>query len=183
MPSLSTLRRSSIWDPPTLVDSLLSSPLTILASVIYKLLVSLRGQPLVPPPGRLPIRIVCISDTHDNIVASVPDGDLLIHAGDMTSAGSVEDVQRQIDWLATLPHRHKVVVAGNHDECFSPGADRDRLDLKGVTYLENELVTLDFEGERSLNVFGGPYMAPWKKARVPMDTDVLVTHHPPVSVL
>jgi predicted phosphodiesterase len=181
MSSISTLRRTSEWEPPTLVDSILSSPLTMLATIVYKLLLSLRGRPFVPPAARQPIRIVCVSDTHDLTVTVVPDGDLLIHAGDMSSRGNIEDVQKQIDWLASLPHRHKIVVAGNHDECFLPGADWSALDLKGVNYLENSSVALEFDSGRKLNVFGSPYMDPWPKARIPMDTEVLVTHHPPVS--
>jgi predicted phosphodiesterase len=180
MSYISTLRRTSEWEPPTLVDSLLSSPLTMLATIVYQLLLSLRGRPFVPPATRAPIRLVCISDTHDLTLDAVPDGDVLIHAGDMSSRGTVADVQAQIDWLASLPHPHKVVVAGNHDECLLPGADRAGLDLRGVTYLENTSATLEFASGRRLNVFGTPYMDPWPRVRVPMDTEVLVTHHPPV---
>ena len=62
------------------------------------------------------MRIVCLSDTHnlhDRI--RVPEGDLLLHAGDATSRGTEKEVSVFADWLAGLPHRHKVVVAGNHD--------------------------------------------------------------------
>jgi len=34
--------------------------------------------------------------------------------------GTVEEIQKQIDWLASLPHREKIVIAGNHDSYFDP---------------------------------------------------------------
>ena len=59
------------------------------------------------------VRIVCISDTHnDDCSASLPDGDILIHAGDMTDDGTMEELQKAYDWISKLPHRIKVIVAG-----------------------------------------------------------------------
>ena len=51
------------------------------------------------------MRVVCISDTHcmhDGL--RVPDGDLLVHAGDLTETGSYEEVARACDFLGSLPH-------------------------------------------------------------------------------
>ena len=65
------------------------------------------------------MKIVCVSDTHsfhDKTV--VPDGDILIHAGDLTAHGDLADVEALDSWLAFLPHRHKIVICGNHDFCF-----------------------------------------------------------------
>jgi hypothetical protein len=42
------------------------------------------------------IRVVCISDTHyrlDKVAVTIPDGDILIHAGDFTMKGSVEEIK------------------------------------------------------------------------------------------
>ena len=61
------------------------------------------------------MRIVCVSDTHsyhDRTV--VPDGDILIHAGDITRHGDLEDVESFDRWLGTLRHRYKLVICGNH---------------------------------------------------------------------
>lgn len=61
-------------------------------------------------------RFVCISDTHmlhDQL--EVPDGDVLIHTGDFTCHGSLEEVQAFADWMKSLPHAIKVIVPGNHD--------------------------------------------------------------------
>jgi hypothetical protein len=157
------LRRPHIWEPPTLLDSLLTSPLQLLASHIWHLLLSLRGRPFLPPRHQPPLRVVCISDTHDAVVPDVPDGDLLVHAGDLTNAGTVADLQRMLDWLAALPHEHKVFVCGNHDSWFDAkarkGADVQsgaRPDLQGIHYLQDSAVTLRFRNGRTLHVYGAP---------------------------
>ena len=71
------------------------------------------------------IRMVCISDTHSavenlEIPFKIPDGDILIHAGDFTNYGEVDKVKEFNTWLGTLPHTHKIVVAGNRDISFDP---------------------------------------------------------------
>ncbi|CAN8102146.1 unnamed protein product [Discula destructiva] len=195
------LRQPSQWEPPTLLDHFLSSPLHFLLAHIYALVLLLRGAPFRPLKDKAPIRIVCLSDTHDQIPKHVPDGDLLIHAGDLTNAGTVDDIQAQIDWLSSLPHRHKVLIAGNHDSWFDVRSRRledkktaRRPDFKGLHYLQNSTLSLDFADGRKLNVYGAAdlpacggddnafqYHAdkqPWT-GRIPMDTDVLVTHTPP----
>jgi Calcineurin-like phosphoesterase len=108
-----------------LVDRLLASPLAFFLHPVHILLLRLRGPPHRPSPSSRPIRVVCISDTHTLAWADVPDGDLLIHAGDLSNDGSVREIQAAVDWLKTLPHAHKVVIAGNHDSYFDP---RSRLD-------------------------------------------------------
>ncbi|RIA91774.1 Metallo-dependent phosphatase-like protein [Glomus cerebriforme] len=63
-------------------------------------------------------RFVCMSDTHNSIDPNkyqVPDGDIFIHAGDMTRVGMIEEVRETVNWIKSLPHEHKVVIAGNHD--------------------------------------------------------------------
>jgi len=162
------IRRRSPWDPETPLDRFLSSPLQWLIYRIYHLILLLRGHPFHAGRDRgsatrqtPPIRVVCLSDTHDRIVAAVPDGDLLVHAGDLTTGGTAADIQRQLDWLESLPHRHKVVVAGNHDSWFDPASRKaeDRksgraVDLRSLIYLQDRLVTLEFDGGRKLNVYG-----------------------------
>jgi len=61
----------------------------------------------VPPhPGDQWTRFVCISDTH-NRTPVVPDGDVLLHAGDI-SAGVPNSMKSMFDWLRSLPHQTKV---------------------------------------------------------------------------
>lgn len=70
-------------------------------------------------PGPQPagtIRIVCVSDTHGaRPRCPVPDGDVLIHAGDFSKTGRLEEVSEFCAWLRSLPHARKLVIAGNHD--------------------------------------------------------------------
>lgn len=66
-------------------------------------------------PGRR-LRFVAISDTHGrHRDISVPDGDVLLHAGDLTYSGTPHELREFNEWMGTLPHRHKIVIAGNHD--------------------------------------------------------------------
>lgn len=111
-----------------LPDYFLSSPLVALLYPFHQLLLRLRGAPRLPPPDAQPIRVVCISDTHTLEWPDVPDGDLLIHAGDLANDGSVREIQAAVDWLRSLPHRHKVVICGNHDSYFDARSrcDEDR---------------------------------------------------------
>ncbi|PWY75427.1 hypothetical protein BO70DRAFT_354369 [Aspergillus heteromorphus CBS 117.55] len=101
-----------------LPDYFLSSPLATLIHPLHQLLNHLRGPPRLPPPDARPLRIVCIADTHTLECADIPDGDLLIHAGDLSNDGSVREIQAAVDWLRSLPHPQKVVICGNHDSYF-----------------------------------------------------------------
>ena len=61
------------------------------------------------------IRVVCVSDTHNQtskMTHDFPDGDILIHAGDFSEAGHISEVISFNKWLGTLPHKHKIVIAG-----------------------------------------------------------------------
>ncbi|KAL2438877.1 hypothetical protein ABEF95_014638 [Exophiala dermatitidis] len=61
------------------------------------------------------VRIVCISDTH-NQTPKLPPGDILIHAGDLTNQGAFSELQKTVDWLRRMDQfQIRVVVCGNHD--------------------------------------------------------------------
>jgi len=54
------------------------------------------------------------SDTHgltDRLGEPIPDGDVLLHAGDFTNTGKLADIVKFSEFLKTLPHRHKIVIA------------------------------------------------------------------------
>ncbi len=140
------------------------------------------------------MRIVCVSDTHswhDRTV--VPEGDILVHGGDITRKGSLEDVAKFDRWLSTLPHRHKVVICGNHDFCFQTEPEVARTCITNAHYLEDagcEIEGLRFYGSPWQPWFGGwafnletrdELAATW--AKIPLDTDVLLTHGPPAGIL
>jgi Calcineurin-like phosphoesterase len=132
--------------------------------------------PLLPEASP-PVRIVCISDTH-NKRPVVPLGDILIHAGDLTDNGSFEEVQNGLTWLSSLPHKHKILVAGNHDVLFDDefltkyperryGQSKTRHDLDwgSVIYLQDTILTLEIPmsnqrqetSTRSITIFGSPW--------------------------
>ena len=76
-------------------------------------------------------KIVCISDTHglhNQMKHKVGEGNILIHAGDLTNVGKRDDVYSVIAWFHRLLDRFDdvVFVAGNHDrsfdKCFVEGA-------------------------------------------------------------
>jgi len=75
------------------------------------------------PPSQDKLRFVCMSDTHSltpHLKMAVPDGDVFVHAGDFTRAGNPSEIREFNTWLGKLPHKHKVVIAGNHELCFDP---------------------------------------------------------------
>jgi hypothetical protein len=57
---------------------------------------------------------VCISDTHSKHadMAPLPPGDVLLHAGDMTVNGSLEEVLDFAAWWHAQPHAQKFIIAG-----------------------------------------------------------------------
>jgi Icc-related predicted phosphoesterase len=126
------------------------------------------------------MQIVATSDTHTRHRAlTIPECDLFIHAGDITMQGEPEVYADFDDWLATVPARHKVVIAGNHDfDC--PG-------FRNATYLHDSSVVID-----GLTVYGSP-VTPWfgdwaYVKRRPIrwnipECDILVTHGPPFGIL
>ena len=62
------------------------------------------------------MKVICIADTHNQHEQLViPPGDVIIHAGDFTEAGTREETMNFLAWFSNLPHPHKILVAGNHD--------------------------------------------------------------------
>jgi Icc-related predicted phosphoesterase len=136
------------------------------------------------------IKIIAISDTHGaHLGLDIPDGDILVHAGDLTATGTLPQVADFNRWLGRLPHAHKVVVAGNHDFCFQDQSREARALLTEALYLQDERATVE-----SLRFYGSPWSTqffdwafmlprgPQIRAKwelIPEDTDVLVTHGPP----
>lgn len=70
-----------------------------------------------------PITLVLISDTHSchESLGPLPEGDILIHAGDITEHGTIKETEDFVHWFSTLPYKYKIFVAGNHDNSLEPG--------------------------------------------------------------
>jgi len=82
-------------------------------------------EPEIPIPCKAPdaIRFVVLSDTHEKVseIKEIPPGDVLLHAGDFTLHCKPEKVVDFNTFLGTLPHKHKIVIAGNHEIIFEEG--------------------------------------------------------------
>lgn len=147
------------------------------------------------------MKIVCISDTHNlHHKIEVPDGDLLIHAGDATMRGSPHEVENFLRWMESLPHKHKVFVPGNHDFLFD--SHRTNYPTLAKQYLTDYAPSVIYLRDKGcviegFNVYGTPWVKGleawafgWKSdsgreaefAAVPPDTDILITHGPAKGV-
>ncbi|KAJ7888680.1 hypothetical protein B0H14DRAFT_2213776, partial [Mycena olivaceomarginata] len=59
-------------------------------------------------------RFVLISDIYGKTFP-VPDGDVLLHSGDLTRSGTLSNLRHMIAWLYALPHPIKIIITGNRD--------------------------------------------------------------------
>lgn len=137
--------------------------------------------------------VVCISDTHElHRELDVPDGDILIHAGDFTMfSKSVPAIRDFNEWLGELSHRHKIVVPGNH-EFFLEADPSKRGLISNATVLIDEAIEvmgLKIWGSPITPLYGGAFGKNSPKDRerlyatIPVDTNILVTHGPPNGIL
>ncbi len=140
------------------------------------------------------MRIVAVADTHlfhDEL--RIPDGDVLVHAGDLCRSGSLAELEVANRWLSSLPHPTKIVVAGNHDWAFVRNpVEAQQLLEPAIVYLQDSGVVVNglrFWGspwqpefnDWAFNLPRGPLLRE-KWALIPADTDVLVTHGPPHGI-
>lgn len=140
------------------------------------------------------MKLICISDTHSSHRSlQLPEGDMLIHAGDVSNQGHLKEIRAFNTWLERLSYAYKLVVAGNHDWLFELYPEQARETLTAATYLENEGVVINglkFWGspvspwfcDWAFNVHRGkPIRQVWQQ--IPIDTDVLIVHGPPYGIL
>lgn len=142
------------------------------------------------------MKLVCISDTHgDHAALTLPQGDILIHAGDVSGHGRESEVHEFMQWLGAQSFAHKICVAGNHDGFIEnePMLARQIADEAGVILLEDsgcEVGGLSFWGSPITPRFfdwsfmrdpGPSIEAHWRL--IPNHTDVLITHGPPHGIL
>lgn len=139
------------------------------------------------------MRIVAVADTHtfEADLGALPAGDVFVHAGDMLRGGTLEELEGVARWMRALPHRHKIIIAGNHDWCFVNDSTEARRLLGDVVYLQDSATTIEgvlFWGspwqpeynDWAFNLPRGPALAQ-KWAAVPHHVDVLITHGPPAG--
>jgi Icc-related predicted phosphoesterase len=143
------------------------------------------------------MKIALLSDTHAlHWKIKVPDADLLIFAGDMTHCRTDQEVADFNTFLGTLPHTHKIVVAGNHDHRLTDDPQKAKLLLSEAIYLQDEAVVV-----AGISIYGSPWnplfndyacdafalprgkVLKEKWDMIPPDIDILVTHTPPSGIL
>jgi Icc-related predicted phosphoesterase len=126
----------------------------------------------------------------------IPDGDILIHAGDLTSMGTLKEIKTELNYLdeKVSNFREVILVAGNHDWLAqsNPSLFREVVKEYGFTYLQDSGVTID-----GVNFYGSPWQPrffDWAFNQnrgadikrfwdlIPDNTDVLITHGPPYGI-
>lgn len=140
------------------------------------------------------MRIVAVADTHtyQRELGPIPDGDVFIHAGDLCLRGTLEELRPAVEWMRSLPHRHKLLIAGNHDWSFVRERQASLALLGDIVYLEDSGTTID-----GVRFWGSPWQPEFRNwafnlprgdalaakwALIPENTDVLITHGPPQGI-
>lgn len=137
------------------------------------------------------MKLVAISDTHGkHHQLQLPEGDTLIHAGDISMKGGEDEVDSFLEWFGQQPFKHKIVIAGNHDFYFERTPEHEILNrIPGnIVYLNDSGITIE-----GLRIWGSP-VSPWffnwafNRHRgdpikrhwelIPGETDILITHGP-----
>lgn len=155
------------------------------------------------------MKITIISDTHgmhESMYHDLPKSDILIHAGDCTNVGTQSGIRQFVEWFQNLKgFDTKIFVAGNHDWGFyrKPAwlydyINDENLSQSDCVYLEDSEFTIQSpEFSRPIKFYGSPWQPPfmnwafnvprellykyWEK--IPIDTDILITHSPPQEIL
>lgn len=128
------------------------------------------------------LRFVCLSDTHSKLSPKdveskyfIPPGDILLHAGDFTMKGGALEIETFNEYLGKLPHKKKVIIAGNHDLPFDrnimseihlfggstanlkkyfrqKGIESAKELITNAIYLQDSMVTIC-----GVNIYGSPW--------------------------
>ena len=93
------------------------------------------------------MKFIFLSDTHckHNKIA-VPDGDCFIFCGDMSYRGDLSEIKEFSLFLQGLPHKYKIVIAGNHDFSFEDERKNQAEELirsSGAKYLNDSGIQID----------------------------------------
>lgn len=123
------------------------------------------------------MKILHLSDTHGlhHRLDDMPEADVIVHSGDISNSGTEEEVLDFLNWFIELPYPHKIFVTGNHDLCLWEAEGIE--DLPGnIHFLQDKGVEIG-----GVKFFGIAYNH--SEAMIPADTDIVVTHEPPVMIL
>jgi Icc-related predicted phosphoesterase len=119
---------------------------------------------------------------------NIPSGDVLIHAGDFSAHGTLDNAVEFNEWLGTLDYEHKIVIAGNHELCFEKSPEKAEKLITNAVYLKDSSIVID-----GMKFYGAPWQPTFynwafnldrgdeikqKWDMIDEDTDVLITHGP-----
>ena len=147
------------------------------------------------------MRLVIISDTHGlhDRMEPLPDGDVLIHAGDVSNVGRPTEIKKFTEWFNDQTFfQHRIWIGGNHDwalQHFMEAGEEKMIDdiSRPAHYLRDRGICID-----GVNFYGSPWQPTfcdwafnlnrgrWLKEKwdlIPANTDVLITHGPPMGIL
>jgi len=149
-------------------------------------------------------RITFISDTHtkhDKVNGFLTGGDILVHAGDLTGRGYINEIENFMKWYENINNYDtKVFIAGNHDFGFENDNEKVKGLLTGyktIDYLEDELMMVGND-DTMIKIWGTPWQPEFhnwafnlprgeklkeKWDMIPVNTDILITHGPPFGKL
>jgi len=145
-------------------------------------------------------KITFISDTHTkhkHLTNDLPGGDILIHCGDISSRGYKNEIENFLGWFDNIKgYEYKIFIAGNHDFGFQDNPKECFELLKNypsITYLQDNSIIID-----GIKIYGSPWQPRFhnwafnvnrgwdiaqKWEKIPMDTDILITHGPLLGIL
>ena len=132
------------------------------------------------------MKILHISDTHGchHRMRDLPEADMIVHSGDFTMNGSPQETIDFLKWFSGLDYPDKIFIAGNHDSClYKASIDglagdvhylcNSGLELHGIKFYGVPMFIEDCVTERQKDNY----------AKIPVDTDILITHAPPCGIL
>ena len=144
------------------------------------------------------MKIKFISDTHNkhhlipkDLLENDGTIDTIIHAGDISSRGTEDEVKSFLNWYDTLPFKNKIFIPGNHDWFFERASkfivENLMSKYPNITLLNSSGIEIDgikFWGTPStpyfhgwaFNYVGDTIKEVWNK--IPLDTNILITHGP-----
>lgn len=101
------------------------------------------------------MKIVCISDTHQHHKKiKVPECDMIIHAGDFTYHGELDEVSKFLDWYGDQKAKYKLLICGNHEVEISKQPFQllqQMCENRGINILNNTHMIIE-----GLTIFGSP---------------------------
>lgn len=109
----------------------------------------------------------------------------------MSSVGRPNEIMDFNEFLGTLNYKYKIIIAGNHDYLFEREPKHAQDIITNAIYLQDS--EIEIEG---MKIYGSPWQPnfnDWafnlprgkslrdKWAMIPEDTDILITHGPPLG--